>query len=120
MSTQSMRGDPPTRAIRKSRQLCRQVHEELALTLGELRDAALDGLSIFAVELEGGGTTLRVGLIVPDDRDPTIVRTALERRRGELRAGISAAIHRKRTPQLTFALIPAHIVAGTDAVPQGD
>jgi ribosome-binding factor A len=117
MSTQSMRGAPPTRAIRKSRQLCRQVHEELELALGELHDAVLDGISIFAVELEGGGTTLRIGVVVPDDRDPMRVRTVLERRRGELRAGIAEAIHRKRTPQLTFALIPAHIVAGSEVSP---
>jgi ribosome-binding factor A len=112
-----MRGAPPTRAIRKSRQLCRQVHEELELALAELRDARLDGVSIFAVELEGGGTTLRIGLVVPDDREPAAVRDVLERRRGELRAGVAEAIHRKRTPQLSFALIPARIVAGSDVVP---
>jgi ribosome-binding factor A len=117
MSTKFTRGAPPTRAIRRSRQLCRQVHEELELALAELRDTALEGATVFAVELEGGGITLRIGVVAPGDRDPTLVRAALERRRGELRDGIAEAIHRKRTPQLVFVVIPAHIVAGAEAAP---
>lgn len=117
MSTHSQRGTPFGRSFQKSRQLCRQVHEELALALGELDDEVLDGLVLFAVELESGSTMLRVGLVVPDGRDPSLVRVALERASGSLRAGIAAAICRKRTPQLRFVLIPAEIVAGTPSVP---
>jgi ribosome-binding factor A len=95
----------------KARQLCRQVHEQLELALGELDDPVLDGLSIFAVDVDARGTLLRVGVIVPDDRDPAIVRPRLDAARGQLRAEIAAAIHRKRTPQIWFALIPASVVA---------
>jgi ribosome-binding factor A len=98
-------------AERKSRQLCRQVHEELELAFGELDDPLLDGLAIFAVDVEAGGATLRVGVIVPDDRDPSAVRARLDAAKGQLRSEIASAIHRKRTPQLWFALIPARVVA---------
>ena len=98
-------------AERKCRQLCRQVHEELELAFGELEDPLLDGLAIFAVDVESGGATLRVGVIVPDDRDPATVRARLDAVKGQLRSGIASAIHRKSTPQIWFALIPAHVVA---------
>jgi ribosome-binding factor A len=118
MSTHSLRGAPFGRSSHKARQLCRQVHEELALALGELDDDVLDGLAIFAVELEGGSTTLRIGLVVPGDRDALLVHAALERASGSLRAGIAAAIHRKRTPLLRFVLVPAEIAAGTSQCPR--
>jgi ribosome-binding factor A len=96
---------------KKRRQLCRQVHKELELAFGELEDPLLDGLAIFAVDVEAGGATLRVGVIVPDDRDPATVRARLDAAKGQLRSGIAHAIHRKRTPQIWFALIPAHVVS---------
>ena len=96
---------------RKRRQLCRQVHEELELALGDLEDPLLDGLAIFAVDVEAGGATLRVGIIVPDDRDPATVRARLDAAKGQLRSGVASAIHRKRTPQIWFAVIPARVVA---------
>lgn len=118
MSTHPLRGTPSRRSLHKSRQLCRQIHEELALALGELENPALDTLVIFAVELEAGGTTLRVGLVTPDDREPALVQAALERASGSLRAGIATAIHRKRTPLLRFVLIPRDVAVGTPVFPR--
>jgi ribosome-binding factor A len=112
MSTHPVRGIPRSRADRHARRLCRQVHEEIELALAGLGDPVLDGVSVFAVELEGLGSALRIGLVVPDDRDPSRVREAIERAKGVLREGVAAAIRRKRTPQLTFAVIRAHVVAG--------
>ena len=108
------RGGPDSGSDRKRRQLCRQVHEELELAFGELDDPLLDGLAIFAVDVDAGGATLRVGVVVPDDRDPTTVRARLDAAKGQLRSGVASAIHRKRTPQIWFALIPA-CVAETPA-----
>lgn len=105
------RGGSNSGSDRKRRQLCRQVHEELELAFGDLDDPLLDGLAIFAVDVDAGGATLRVGVIVPDDRDPATVRARLDAAKGQLRSGVASAIHRKRTPQIWFALIPACVVA---------
>ncbi|NVB43234.1 hypothetical protein G6O69_35750 [Pseudenhygromyxa sp. WMMC2535] len=99
---------------RKIRQLCRQVHERVDLVLaGELDDPILDGLWVAEVEPEPGSTAILVTLIVPNDADIAEVRAHLDAVHGHLRSEVAAAIHRKRTPHLRFALLPERAIALT-------
>lgn len=100
------------RADRRARQLCRQVREQLELALGELDDPELDGIALLAVEQEPGGRTLRADVLVPPGRDLARVQVRLDGVRGWLRSEVAAAIHRKRTPELGFWLIPADALYG--------
>jgi ribosome-binding factor A len=102
------------RPDRRARQLCRQVREHLELALGELDDPELDGIALLAVEQEPGGRTLRADVLVPAGRDLARVHARLDGVRGWLRSEIAAAIHRKRTPELGFSLIPADALHGPD------
>jgi ribosome-binding factor A len=92
---------------RKLRQLCRQVHERVDLVLaGELADPNLDGLWVLEVAPEPGGAALLITLVAPDHAELAAIRASLDVARGHLRSEVAAAIHRKKTPNLRFAVIP--------------
>ncbi len=92
---------------RKIRQLCRQVQERLDLVLaGELDDPTLDGLWVVEVQPEPGGAALLVTVAAPDDAELAPIRAGLDAARGRLRSEVAAAINRKKTPHLRFAVIP--------------
>lgn len=92
---------------RKVRQLCRQVHERLDLVFaGELDDPTLDGLWVVDVQPEPGGAALLVTVAAPDHAELEPIRASLDAVRGRLRSEVAAAITRKRTPHLRFAVIP--------------
>jgi ribosome-binding factor A len=91
----------------KALRLCRQVREQLDLALAELGDPALDGTYVHDVAYVGGTHTIRVDVTAPRGADPTAIAARLEVVRGRLRSEIAAAIHRKRTPMLSFAVLPA-------------
>ncbi|MFO7562601.1 MAG: hypothetical protein R6X02_08145 [Enhygromyxa sp.] len=111
----------PSSTERKIRQLCRQVHERLDLVLaGELDDPTLDGLWVVDVQPEPGGTAMLVTVAAPDDAELEPVRASLDALRGRLRAEVAAAINRKRTPHLRFALIPDRAVRLPQHLRRGD
>jgi ribosome-binding factor A len=92
---------------RKVRQLCRQAHQRLDLVLaGELEDPTLDGLWVVDVQPEPGGAALLVTVAAPDGAELEPIRASLDALRGRLRSEVAAAITRKRTPHLRFAVIP--------------
>ena len=92
---------------RKVRQLCRQVHQRVDLVLaGELDDPTLDGLWVVEVQPEPGGAALLVTVAAPEHAELEPIRASLDAVRGRLRAEVAAAITRKRTPHLRFAVIP--------------
>lgn len=96
---------------RKVRQLCRQIHQRLDLVLaGELDDPTLDGLWVVEVQPEPGGTALLITVAAPDDAELELIRASLDGLRGRLRSEVAAAITRKRTPHLRFAVIPERAV----------
>jgi len=87
--------------------LCRQVREQLDLVLAELGDPTLEGTHVHEVGYVGGTHTIRVDVTAPPGADPMAIAARLEAVRGRLRSEIAAAIHRKRTPMLCFAVLPA-------------
>lgn len=89
----------------KTEQLCRQVERRLSLALGELEDPVLGDVRIEAVEA-GGGAELVVLVRVPAGQDAGDALRALGAAKGRLRREMAEAIHRKRTPQLSFSLAP--------------
>lgn len=91
----------------KARRLCRQVREQLDLALAELGDPTLEGTQVHEVGYIGGTNTIRVDVTAPRGADLAAIAARLEAARGRLRAEIAAAIHRKRTPMLCFAVLPA-------------
>lgn len=91
----------------KALRLCRQVREQLDLVLAELGDPTLEGTHVHEVGYVGGTHTIRVDVIAPRGTDPTAINARLDAVRGRLRSEIAAAIHRKRTPMLCFAVLPA-------------
>lgn len=99
------RGGPRHINHNKALQLCRQVQRRLDLALAELDDPLLQGLWVLSVVQEPGGRALLVEVVVPDLAAvaPTLAR--LEAARGHLRNEVAAAIHRKRTPLLQFAVV---------------
>lgn len=101
----------PAQAQRKLEQLCRQVEERLALVLaGEVDDPHVAALTPIAVEPEPGSGNLVVVLALPPGAgagEAARVARRLEVLRSFLRAEVASAIHRKRTPNLVFRIVPA-------------
>ncbi|CAG0968706.1 hypothetical protein PHYC_01123 [Phycisphaerales bacterium] len=99
---------PPAR---KDLQLCKQAFLAISGELATLRSIAALGLDVLCVEPEDGARRLRV--IVLYDRRRCVEAGALEALssiRGRLRTAIASAITRKRTPALSFVLIPREAV----------
>ena len=92
-------------------QMCRQVERRLDLALGGLDDPVLQGLWVSRVVSEPGGRSLLVEIVVDDPERASDVRRRLDTARAHLRSEVAAAIHRKRTPQLQFVVLPAAVVA---------
>ncbi len=94
----------------KLRQLCRQAHEQLDLSVSELGDAALAGAWVAGVRAAARGRTLVVEVSVPAIADVMPAYAALDRASAYLREELSMAIHRKRTPYLSFVVLPSVVV----------
>ena len=93
---------------RKAQQLCAQAQRALAFAFeSQCGDEVLAGLVVEAVVPMPTCARLLVVLrpyeSVPD-RDEVLRR--LRAARGHLRAQVANAIHRKRTPELAFELLP--------------
>lgn len=97
---------------KKTRQLCRQVHQRLDLALSDLDDPALHGVWVYGVTPAGGGRALLVHVIVRDAEQIREVSKHLESARSHLRSEVAQAIHRKRTPQLQFVVLPEAALQG--------
>ena len=93
-------------ADRKTRQLCAQIGEVVSLALAECDDRALDGVFVETVEPAPTASRLCVVVSAPLGADAASTLMALTRVRNRLRREIAGAIHRKRTPELTFRLAP--------------
>ncbi|WP_434420336.1 ribosome-binding factor A [Nannocystis pusilla] len=101
----------PAQTRRKLDQLSRQVEERLALVLaGEIDDPHVSSLTLIGVEPEPGSGNLIVVLALPvgaGGGEAELVMRRLDALRSYLRSEIAGAIHRKRTPNLVFRLVPA-------------
>jgi ribosome-binding factor A len=92
----------------KLSQLCSQVEEAVVYALGASRDAALRDVLVVSVVPARGAASLQ--LTVESDADGVDgmdrVHAKLTRAKGYLRSEIASAINRKRTPDLTFVVVP--------------
>lgn len=91
---------------KKTQQLCRQVHRRLDLAIAELEDPVFHALWIHSVTPHAGGRTLVVHVVVAAPDKIREVCGHLETARSHLRSEVASAIHRKRTPQLQFVVLP--------------
>ncbi len=91
----------------KDAQLCRAVRETLSLTLAESLDPRLEAVFVVDVVPAPDVSRLAVRVEAPSELDPDDVHDALERTVPRLRSEIAAAIQRKKTPGLTFVVVPA-------------
>ncbi len=89
----------------KTRRLCRQVEEVLALAIAGCGDEALYGVSVREVAPWPGPGRLLVTVEAPDV-DPAEALSALGRVQGLLRSEVASMIRRKRAPELLFRLAP--------------
>jgi ribosome-binding factor A len=93
---------------RKALQLCRQVARVLQTALADCRDEVLSGLVVTAVTPAPHAGRLRVFVAAAPSaavRDTAIAQEHLRRAAGLLRAEVAATIHRRKTPELAFALV---------------
>jgi ribosome-binding factor A len=91
----------------KTDALCTQVRRVLDYVVGgELRDEALRDLVVMDVSPAGSCRRMRVVIRTVGDVDCAVVLERLEAARGFLRVQIAEAIHRKRTPELVFEVLP--------------
>ena len=94
----------------KTAALCKQVMRAVSLALaGECGDPALQSLVVHDVLPAPNAGRLLVRLLAPAVHDYTGIVDLLERLekiRGLLRARIAESIARKRTPELSFDILP--------------
>jgi ribosome-binding factor A len=93
---------------RKALQLCGQIRDALAGVLAGCSDRVLRDLTVVTVEPAPHAGRLLVTVAVPGPADATDRSTAAEhlvRAAGWLRTEMAAAIHRRKAPELVFAVI---------------
>lgn len=90
---------------RKTSQLCKQVFEAMCLALAESDDPRLAEAFVVAVEPAPDASRLSV-VVAANASTIDEVLAALASARPWLRAELAASIHRKRVPELCFAVAP--------------
>lgn len=104
---QQRQDHPPSEA--RARQYCKAVHRSLEAGLGSFcGDPRLKDLTIQSVEPRHGSANLLVVVAVPADTPQTmkVLEQNLQKAAGLLRSVIATEIQRKRTPHLTFRVVP--------------
>lgn len=97
------------RAVRKTRQLCKEVARTLTCALGAATDPLLGELTVIDVEPAPDAARLMVTVCAMSP-NPIELPQLLDRLRvwrGVLRAEIAATLQRKRTPELVFRVAPS-------------
>jgi ribosome-binding factor A len=105
---QQRKDHPPSQA--RARQYCKAVHRALEAGLSHvIGDPRLQDLTIQSVEpLHAGGSNLLVIAAMPltDPKTMKTLEQTLQKTAGLLRSVIATEIQRKRTPHLTFRVVP--------------
>ena len=105
---QQLKDHPPSQA--RARQYCKAVHRALESGLSSaIGDERLKDVMIESVQpLHSGGSNLLVPVISPgmSPAEMPAMEQALQKASGLLRSVIATEIQRKRTPHLTFRVIP--------------
>jgi ribosome-binding factor A len=97
----------------KTLRLCGEVAKAISMVFsGGCRDAVLQALGVCSVTPAPDASRLLVTVYSEDPGailDPTVVIDHLQGARGLLTAEISAAIQRKRAPELIFRMAPREV-----------
>ena len=104
-----LRGAKRNRENRKLAQLCAQVEQTISLALGDAADLRLHDLFVQSVSPGPDAARLLVTVVATSSSDLESLekmKTALSSARCWLRQQVAADIHRKRTPELTFLVLP--------------
>lgn len=90
----------------KATQLCSQVAQALDLAFAACADSVLHNLHVVAVQPapHTGRLLVTVALAVTCDVAADAVLAHLANANGRLRSDVATAIHRRRTPELSFRL----------------
>ena len=103
------RGAPSESSHNKLERLCAQVREVVSLSLGGAEDERLRSLTVESVRAAGDASRLVVS-VVPDGDvgldELDEIYAALLHAGPWLRRQVAAEIHRKRTPELAFLVLP--------------
>jgi ribosome-binding factor A len=103
------RGAPPESSHRKLERLCAQVEQVVSLSLGGSEVELLRSLVVDSVRAAGDGSRLVVSVVAGADvglDELDQIYAALLRAGPWLRRQVAAEIHRKRTPDLSFVVLP--------------
>lgn len=84
-------------------QLCAQVRDAIELALMELEDDALHGAWVRSVQPNPDIKSL---LVIIEAKDVEAASAAVAVLRGRFRYEVSQAIHRNRTPEMSFRVVP--------------
>jgi ribosome-binding factor A len=87
---------------RKALQLCGQIMRTLSLVLGECGDDVLREMAVESVQPAPNSARLLVTLSPPNGVDEATALGHIDKASGLLRREVAAAIHRRKTPELTF------------------
>lgn len=90
---------------RKARQLCAQVAQTLHLVLSDCDDPLVQMMDVTMVTPNPDGQCLRVHVTCSQQCSHEQAILAIEQQAARLRFEISRSIHRKRVPNLVFALL---------------
>ena len=99
------------REAQKAAQLCSQVQEALSLALAAIEDEILLDLYVLSVTPAPDAKRLRVTVDVAGGHERDEVLERIDRHMGRLRAEVTSAIHRKKTPALVFEVMPQKVGA---------
>ena len=107
----SSRGSSRKKKSRKIPQLCKQAELTIQMVLSASGDSVLRALTVVDVEPTTSKGNLLVVLKSGEHQEESTeaeTREALARATGVLRGAVAEAIHRKRAPNLAYAIISAH------------
>jgi ribosome-binding factor A len=90
---------------RKALQLCGQIAKTLSLVLWECGDDVLRELAVESVQPVPTSARLLVTLSAPEGVDEATALSHVDKAGGLLRGEVAAAIHRRKTPELTFRVV---------------
>lgn len=90
--------------IRKALQLCQQVLQTLQLVLTDCDDSLVQSMDLVTVTPNPDSSCVRVHVACGEPCSMSEAYEALQRQASRLRFEISKSIHRKRVPNLVFAI----------------
>jgi ribosome-binding factor A len=106
------------RAERKTQQLCKEVERTLSCALAAASDDVVRDLTLIEVSPAPDASRLLVTLSLSRPVPIDEVNERLERMRGSLRQEIASSLQRKRTPELSFAVVPPYVPGDDEELDQ--